>query len=480
MQILHVASELYPLVKTGGLGDVLAALPPALRRAGIDARLLLPGFPDLLSGIRDQTFLADLGSGPGGVPARLRLGRVAGNEAPCYLIDAPALFDRPGSPYFGPDGRDWPDNHRRFALLGWAAAQAAIAGFAGWRPDIVHGHDWHAGLAPAFLAAAGRPAASVFTIHNLAFQGVFPAEIFGELQMPSSFFAIDGIEFYGQVSFMKAALQFADRITTVSPTYAREIRQPDLGAGFDGLLRARSADVSGILNGVDYEVWNPAADPHLPRPFDAAQPAGKREAKAALQREMGLGAEPGAPLFGAVTRLTGQKGFDLMLSAFDEVATNGGQLALLGSGERGIEQGFVRMAAEYPGRLAVRIGYDEALAHRIIGGADCILVPSRFEPCGLTQLYGLRYGALPLVRRTGGLADTVVDANEETLAHGTATGFTFEAPDVPALSGALRRALRLYRTPAAWSAVRHRAMTRRFGWDEAAAQYAALYQSLTR
>ena len=478
MRVLHVASELYPLVKTGGLGDVLAALPPALHARGIDARLLLPGFPAIRGGIAGLQPVAEIGPAFGASFASVLCGRVPGSGVPAYVIDAPGLYDRPGNPYLGPDGRDWPDNFRRFALLGWAAAQAAEGLLGDWRPEIVHGHDWHAGLAAAYLAAAGRRAASVVTVHNLAFQGLFPPAVLPELRLPPHFFAIDGIEFYGQVSFMKAGLFFADRITTVSPTYAEEIRRPEHGAGLDGLLRARGAALRGILNGVDYAIWNPAADPNLPRPYDRDDPSGKALAKAALQAELGLAPRPEAPLFGAVTRLTQQKGFDLVLAALPEIAALGGQLALLGSGDADLEDGFRDLARRLPQEVGVRIGYDEALAHRIVGGADSILVPSRFEPCGLTQMYALRYGSPPLVRRTGGLADTVVDANERTLRDGIATGFVFETPDAPSFLAAARRAMALYAAPDAWAALGRQAMAQRFGWDEAAARYAALYREL--
>ncbi len=478
MRILYAASEIYPLVKTGGLADVTAALPPALRARGLDVRLLLPGLPGILSGLRETAPVAEFGAGAGLAGVTLRRGTVPDSGVPAYVIDAPDLYDRPGNPYLGPDGRDWADNHRRFALLGRIAARFAEGGIDGWQPAIIHGHDWHAGLAPAYLAAAGRPAASVFTIHNLAFQGLFPPEVLPELGLPDAFFAMEGIEFYGKVSFMKAGLQFADRITTVSPTYAREIQTPEHGAGLDGLLRARAAVVSGILNGVDYGVWNPAADPHLARPYDADDPAPKQAVKAALQAEAGIEPAPEAVLFGAVTRLTHQKGFDLVLAAAPEIVALGGQLVLLGAGDPELEDGFRALARRFPRAVSVRFGYDEAFAHRIMGGADIVLVPSRFEPCGLTQLYALRYGALPLVRRTGGLADTVVDADERSLRDGTATGFAFDRPDPDSLLAAARRAAATYRERPVWTAMQRRAMTRRFGWEAAAERYAALYAEL--
>jgi starch synthase len=476
--VLHVAAELYPWIKTGGLGDVIAALPPALAAAGVDVRLVLPGFSRLLDALefgqslRLRTpFLAER--------VRVALAFLPESGIAAYLIDHPPFYDRPGGPYQTADGSDWPDNHRRFALLGWVAAALAQGADPAWRPDIVHGHDWHAGLAPAYLRAAATPVPSVFTIHNLAYGGSFAAALFSGLALPAGFFAIDGVEFYGDVSFLKAGLFYADRLTTVSPTYAAEIQTPEFGMGFDGLLRGRAGALTGILNGVDPTVWSPNTDARLPQRYgleDAA--AGKAEAKAALARHFALENAADAPLFGAVTRLTWQKGFDLLLAALPGLVASGGRLALLGSGDAGLEAGFAAAAREYPGRVGVSLGYDEALSHLLVAGSDAILVPSRFEPCGLTQLYALRYGALPLARRTGGLADTVVDANAVTLAEGSATGFLFAEGTPAALLGALDRAIALYRDRASWQQMMRQAMTRDFSWDSAARRYLALYREL--
>ena len=479
MRVLHVASEAYPLVKTGGLGDVAAALPPAQCAAGAEARLVVPGYPAVLAGLADIEPVAALPPYAGAPDARLVLGRLPPAGPPTFAVVAPALYERPGDPYLGPDGHDWPDNHRRFALLGRTAAAVATTT---WPADVVHAHDWHAGLAPAYLRAfadggAAVPA-SVFTIHNLAFPGIFPPEVLAETGLPADFFAIDGLEYYGQVSFMKAALFYADRITTVSPTYAREIQQPEQGMGFDGLLRHRAADLVGILNGVDYTVWNSETDPLLAAPYGADDPGGKVATKEALQKAMGLAPDAAAPVFGVVSRLTSQKGLDLVLAAINDLIAAGAQLALLGTGAPALEDGFRRAAAANPQRIAVRIAYDETVAHRIVGGADAIVVPSRFEPCGLTQLFGLRYGTLPLVRRTGGLADTVVDATDATLADGTTTGFVFDDASTPAFMAALARALALYSDRAAWTRLQRRAMTRDFSWAGAARRYLALYNDL--
>jgi len=476
LRILHAAAELYPWVKTGGLGDVLAGLPSALAAEGADVRLVLPGFAAFLDSF-ELTEITRLRTPF--MPERVRIveARLPESGIAAYLVDHPPFYDRPGNPYQAPDGSDWPDNHRRFALLSWAAAALAQGADANWRPDLVHCHDWHAGLAPAYLRLAGSAVPSIFTVHNLAYGGWYPAAVFADLGLPPEFFSINGVEFYGGVSLMKAGLFYADRLTTVSPTYAREIQTPAFGWGFDGLLRGRADVLRGILNGVDPLVWSPGSDALLPQPYgvdDAA--AGKGAAKAALQRRFGLTAE--RPLFGAVTRLTGQKGFDLLLAALPGLLALGASLVLLGSGDGGLEAGFAAAAQAYPGRVGVTLGYDEALSHLITAGSDAILVPSRFEPCGLTQLYALRYGALPVVRRTGGLADTVVDANALTLADGSATGFVFEEEMPDALLAAVQRAIELYGDQASWRRVMRQGMTRDFSWGAAARQYMALYREL--
>jgi starch synthase len=482
LRVLYAAAELYPWVKSGGLGDVTAALPPALAALGAEVRLLLPGFPGFLDAFPGIADAARLHTPFASERVRVGLGRVPDSGIDAYLIDQPAFYDRPGNPYAGPDGRDWPDNHRRFGLFGWIAAALARGADPLWRPDIVHAHDWHAGLAPAYVAAtppASKPAATVFTIHNLAYQGLFPAASFPELALPPGFFATDGVEFHGAISFIKAGLFYADRLTTVSPTYAREIRTPAFGHGLDGLLRSRAGVLTGILNGVDTRIWDPRRDTMLPQPYgpeDAG--AGKRAAKAALRRRLGLEAREDVPLFGVVSRLTPQKGLDLLLAGLPELVAGSGQLAVLGSGDADLESGFASAAAAYRGRVAVEIGYDEALSHLIIGGSDAVLVPSRFEPCGLTQLYALRYGTLPLVHRVGGLADTVVDATAVSLADGTATGFAFDGDSPQALITAIERAVRLFREPQLWRRVMQRAMAQDFSWEAAARRYRALYQDL--
>ncbi len=478
-RVLQVSAELFPLLKTGGLADVAGALPAALVAAGAEPRLLAPGFPAIREALTQECAVAPVALPWSEGRAALLRGRLPGFDMPVYVLDAPGLFDRPGNPYADAAGIAYADNHRRFALLGLAAARLAEGVDAAWRPDIVHAHDWHAGLACAHVAASRSrrrtEAKTVFTIHNLAYQGLFPAELFCELGLPPTHYAVEGLEFYGQVSFMKAGLHFAEAITTVSPSYAREIQTPEQGCGLDGLLRHRAGVLHGVLNGVDYGVWSPAQDIAIAARYSADDAAGKAACKAALQRECGLAVQPGSPLFGIVSRLTEQKGLPLVLEALPELLDAGGQLVVLGSGDARLEAEFGAAAARHPGRVARRTGMDEALAHRIVAGSDVMLVPSRFEPCGLTQLYGLSYGALPLVHRVGGLADTVVDSTLEDLAAGTATGFVFDAFNADAYRRALRRAFALWSRPEFWARVRSSAMRQRFAWSDAARRYVDLY-----
>lgn len=476
LKVLHAAAEVFPLVKTGGLADVVGALPPALARAGADVRLLLPGLPAIIHAVTQQHTVREIGAAFGAARVTLRRGELPGSHVPAYVIDAPYLYRRGGGPYRDASGAEWSDNLQRFALLGWVGAQLAAGGLDdAWAPDVLHAHDWHAALACAYLAA--HPAtrcASVFTVHNLAYQGQFPLADFALLGLPASFAQPSGIEFHGRLALMKAGLKFAQRVTTVSPGHAREIATPEFGFGMDGVIRDRGADVSGILNGVDTAVWNPRTDDALAANYDAGALEGKAACKRALQIESRLEAQDAAPLFGIVGRLTPQKGVDLLLAALPALLDCGAQLLVLGSGDRDLEVALRAAAGAHPGRVAAHIGYDEALAHRLIAGADAILVPSRFEPCGLTQMYGLRYGTLPLVRRVGGLADTVVDAGDTE----RATGFVFDDATPQALAAAIARTAAAYRTRALWRAIIQRAMTQDFSWDAAAASYLALYADI--
>lgn len=476
MRVLQVCAEVFPLLKTGGLADVTGALPSALEALGAEPRLLLPGFDAVLAGLKDPVAVAELAP-HGAVPgATLLYGELPAARARGYVVDAPGLYRRPGGPYADAFNHPFGDNHLRFARLGWAAAELALGIDGWWRPALVHAHDWHAGLAPACVRATQAPVATLFTIHNLAYQGAFAPHCFGELGLPGGFFGINGLEAHGALNFMKAGLYFADHISTVSPSYAREIQHPEQGVGLDGLLRSRAGVLHGILNGVDDSVWNPASDALIAQPYDARHLAGKARCKTALQTALGLADDPKAPLFVIVSRLTEQKGLHLVQELLPSLVERGAQLALLGTGQPGMEAAFRDMAGRWPQQLAVRIGYDEALAHQLLAGGDIIMVPSHFEPCGLTQLYGLKYGTLPLVRRVGGLADTVTDASLENLDAGEATGFVFDEFGTAGLDRAVRRALALYRRRADWKAVQRTAMARRHDWGVAAGHYLGVYR----
>jgi starch synthase len=476
LKVLSVASEIFPLVKTGGLADVVGALPAALAPEGVEIRTVVPAYPAVLAKLADAETAHDYADLFGG-PARVLAGRAAGLEL--FAIDAPHLFNRPGNPYLGPDGLNWPDNARRFAALGRVGADIGLGAIDAFRPEVVHAHDWQGALAPAYLHYADGPRpGTAITIHNIAFQGHFPSSVFGELGLPPYAFTIDGVEYFSGVGYLKAGLQLSDRITTVSPTYAREIMTPEFGMALDGLLRARAAVVQGIVNGIDDTVWNPASDPALAQPYSALRIDMRVRNKTALQTRMGLAPGVDRPLLGVVSRLSDQKGLDLLLQALPGVIANGGQLALLGSGEPSLEAGFTAAAAARPDSVGCVLGYDEKLAHLIQAGADFIVVPSRFEPCGLTQLCALRYGAPPIVARVGGLADTVIDANEAATAAGVATGVQFYPPSVESLTYALGRALALGRDPAALRRVRLNGMRSDVSWRGPAKRYAALYRDL--
>ena len=482
LKVLHVAAEAHPLIKTGGLADVAGALPAALAAQGADARLLLPGYPGVLAALHASGALQPIGAplGPAFGAARVALlrARMPGSGVPVYVIDAPWLYARAGNPYVGANALPWEDNYLRFGLLGWIAAQLAAGGLdPDWHPDVVHAHDWHAGLAPVYLRAhPARFARSVFTIHNLAFQGRFALETAAPLGLPAALLTPELLEFHGDLSFMKGGLTCADRVTTVSPTYAREILTAEFGEGLDGAIRSHAAQLSGILNGVDTEHWNPVTDKLIEHHYDAQKLAGKAANKRALRVEWGLKVGAHGPLFAVVSRLTGQKGLDLLLDAAADALARDAQLVVLGSGEKHLEDAFMALAARHPGQVAVRIGFDEALSHRVFAGADAIIVPSRAEPCGLTQLYGLRYGTVPVVRRVGGLADTVID---EAGGAG-ATGFVFDYADAPALTAALLRAIDAFKHPKRWRTLMRAGMETPVSWEPAANAYLALYDGLMR
>jgi starch synthase len=477
--VLFVASEAYPLIKTGGLGDVCGSLPPALASLGAEVRLLLPAYRDVLARLAAVQHLTDIYVAEVNLNVSLLEATLPSTRVPVWLLDCPPAYDRPGNPYLDARGQPWGDNAQRFALLARVATRIAQGslGFA-WRPDVVHCHDWQAGLVPALLAQEPERPATVFTIHNLAYQGVFPRSTFVALQMPEPLWSLDGVEFHGQLSFIKGGIAFADCLTTVSPTYAREIQTPAFGCGLDGLLRHHGGHLRGILNGIDADEWNPQDDRHLVMGYSAERLADKLPNKRALQEQAGLPREARTALIGNVGRLVGQKGIDLVLAALPQLMQLPVQIVLLGTGEASYERVLRAAAARYPERLAVIIGYDEHLAHRIQAGADMCLMPSRFEPCGLSQLYSLRYGTVPIVHRVGGLADTVVDSNPVNLAADAATGVVFDEPTAPALVAAVERALALYRQPTIWRAIQHTGMRQDFSWRHSAAEYLKLYDDL--
>lgn len=472
-RVLSVASEAVPLVKTGGLADVVGALPGALAGQGWQMRVMIPAYRGVLARLSQPR---EVWADPAlfGGPARLVLGRVGTVEV--MALDAPHLYNREGGPYAGAFG-DFADNPERFAALCWAAAAVARDGDSGdWRPDVVHAHDWQGGLAPAYLRYYGGAAKTVITVHNIAFQGHAAAGRLGTLRLPAAEFHREGLEYWGNISTLKAGLMTADAITTVSPRYAEELMRPEFGLGLEGVIAARSGVLHGILNGIDDGIWNPATDPAI-EPYSPRGMAGKARNRAALLAEFGLEAVPG-PLAILVSRLTHQKGIDLIPEALDGFIAAGGGLCILGSGDPWAEAAMQGLVARHPGRVGMRMGYDEALSHRMFGGGDAVLVPSRFEPCGLTQLYGLRYGCLPLVAATGGLADTVIGASPAALAAGAATGVVFHPVDALALRQALRLLCELYADRATWAAMQRRAMKADLGWGASAARYGDLYESL--
>ena len=474
IRVLSAVSEIYPLVKTGGLADVAGALPSALAKNDVDVTSLVPGYPAVMRSLESgEEILAepDLFGGP----ARLLSSRASGLNL--LVIDAPHLFERRGGPYAGPDGHDWPDNAFRFGALGWIAAKIGAGQIPAFVPDIVHCHDWQAALAPAYLAyGEGRPCPSVVTIHNLAYQGQFPAGLLNALRLPPNSFQIDGVEYYGAIGFLKAGLQFAGRITTVSPTYAREIQTPEHGFGLDGLLRARAHVLSGITNGIDANVWNPSSDGRIPATYSRSTLERRGINKAELQRRFGLEHDPSSLVFGVVSRLVPQKGIDLVADAAPFLVERGAQMALLGTGDADLEHRLVSLAAAHPGRISSMIGYDENLAHLIQASVDVLLVPSRSEPCGLTQLCALRYGAVPVVGKVGGLADTVADPEDSS----EPTGFHFSPVDPAAFEHALRRVCQAWLDKPIWRRLQLNGMRTDVSWRKSAEQYARLYSDLVQ
>ncbi|MGH8727547.1 MAG: glycogen synthase GlgA [Burkholderiales bacterium] len=472
MKILFAVSEAAPLVKTGGLGDVAFALPPALAKRGLDVRLIIPGYPEALRGEINASWKLD--SLPGYPPARL-LEAIWPNGLTAFVVDCPKLYERDGGPYQDAHGHDWPDNARRFALFCHAAVELAKNSLP-WRPDIIHCNDWPTGLVPAYARLRPNMAvATVMTVHNLAYQGVFPAPAFGDLHLPAHAFDVNGLEFYGKLSFLKAGVYYADRLTTVSPSYAKEIQTVENGWGLHGLLRARANELTGILNGIDTRAWNPLRDPFIHRRYSPARLEGKAACKAALQKECGLEPAADVPLFGVVSRFTDQKGLDLVFEIAGAMTEFPGQLALLGEGDPYLIRAFNDLAKTHPGKISMTAGFDETAAHRIIAGADMFLMPSRFEPCGLSQMYSQRYGTVPIVRAAGGLLDTVEDFSQDPE---TATGFIFYQPSATDLFSTAQKAVQAFRDKPVWQRLQQNGMRKDFGWEKSARAYQAIYSKL--
>jgi starch synthase len=475
LRILYVTSECAPWVKTGGLGDVSAALPAALAALGHDVRVLMPAYRAVLAALGARRVVARLAAAAR-LPPAVVLGARLPSGVPAWLVHCPALYDRDGGPYQDASGADWADNALRFGLLAYAAVALARRGGRVWRPQLIHGNDWQAGLVPAYLHYyAGPRPATLQCVHNLAFQGLFPPQAVEALGLPAASFAPQDVEFFGRLSFLKAGLRFADAIVAVSPTYAREIQREPLGFGLQGLLAERGADLHGIVNGIDLREWDPARDPLIARTYDAARLEAKQDDKRALQDAMGLPRDGAAMLFGFVARLTEQKGADLLPALAPRLAAVGAQLAVLGTGDAALEHAVAQAARAHPRSCAARIGFDEALAHGVMAGADAFLMPSRFEPCGLNQMYGQRYGTPPVAHATGGLCDTIVDADPASLADGSASGFLFRAPVAEAFWDAIARARAAWHDAPLWRALQRNGMAKDFGWEASARAYARLY-----
>jgi starch synthase len=480
LKVLFVTSEVAPLIKTGGLADVSGALAGALMGLGVDLRVLVPGYPQILDALKTRGKAANLPSLPGVPPAMLVASKLP-TGVPLLVVDS-AIYLRGGGPYQDQSGNDWPDNDLRFGLLSYIGALLSTQDSPfPWRPDIVHCNDWQTALIPAYLnynLAARQRARTIVTIHNLAFQGIFAPQTVARIGLPPEALAMDGVEYYGSMSFLKGGLQFADRVTTVSPSYAEEIKHEPLGMGMHGLLAQRGDMLAGILNGIDTDAWDPESDPYIERYYNASRLAAKQDNKRALQLRMGLDDAPDEPLFGVVSRLTQQKGHDLTADIARQLVRLPAQLVVLGSGDIPLQQRFQALAAEFPGRIAVRIGFDEGLSHQIEAGADIFLMPSRFEPSGLNQMYSQRYGTPPVVHATGGLRDTVVDTNPDTLKKRQATGFVFTPLDASLLLETCRRAATAFHDKKLWRQLQKYGMARDFSWEARARQYLELYRSL--
>jgi starch synthase len=478
MKILFASSEATPLIKTGGLADVAGSLPAALNHIGQDCRLILPGYPEVLEKADNLERLTQLEIAGESSPVQFLQGSYGPHKVPLYVVDAPHRFNRPGSPYLSPEGINWPDNAERFSLFCHAVVEIALDRIDNhWVPDVVHANDWQTGLIAPLLSIEEKRPATLFTIHNLAYQGLFDHATFKRLRLPENLWSYHHLEFYDQLSFIKGGIALSDRVTAVSPSYAEEIKTAEFGYGLEGLLSHRKDHFTGVLNGIDYHEWDPLNDPHIDTPYCAERFSNKHNNKLALQREYGLPEDKNIQLFGYIGRLVDQKGVDLILQVLPGIMDAGAQMVMLGSGNKDLEHALEKISNRYHSRIGVFIGYDEVLSHRIEAGCDCFIMPSRFEPCGLNQMYSLRYGTVPIVRRTGGLADTVVDVNPTTLSNGNATGFVFEDADGESLWGAVEHAINFYRRSATdWEILARTGMQQDFSWETSAQHYLELYQ----
>ncbi len=489
MRILFVTSEAFPLIKTGGLADVSGSLPAALQDINADVRILIPGYPAVLNKLANPRFLTTISNLPNVGAVNLIIGEMPETKVPVMAIESVGLYQRDGGPYVDATGKDWEDNPTRFGILSLVAAILSDekSPLADWVPDITHCNDWQTGLTPAFMHFMSarrtqmKQAKSVLSIHNLAFQGCYGAEWVGRLGLPADSYQINGVEYYGQLSFLKAGIFYADGLSTVSPNYAKEIQTEAYGFGMQGLLTARGKEIHGILNGLDTQEWNPATDPYLAKHYDVNNLDGKQAVKQALQNKLGLKVQAETPLLGVVSRLTYQKGLDMLLSCAEAlIKEHNCQLALLGSGDTNFEQGYRELAKRFPNQVSVTIGYNEELSHQIMAGCDIFIMPSRFEPCGLNQMYGLRYGTPPIVTNTGGLADSVQDCNEINLKNKTATGFVMPKADPKALVSAIARALSFYQDESKWKSIKENGMRQNLDWTKSAKAYLTMYQALLK
>jgi starch synthase len=482
LRILFVSSEAHPLIKTGGLADVVGALPAALHRLKTDARILIPGYPRVLEKAVNLTPVATLDYLPQIGSATLLQGEMPDTRTPVYVIQHPVLYERDGTPYQDTNAQDWMDNPLRFGILSHVAAVLG-SGFSplAWKPDILQCNDWQSGLAPVILHFFKTShAKTVLGIHNLAYQGNFEDAWVGRLGLPPQSYQPAGLEFYGHLSFLKAGISYSDAIITVSPNYAKEIQTAEYGYGMEGLLTAHRAKLHGILNGIDTKEWNPAIDPFLSRNYDHTELNKKNANKKALQDRLGLDIDPNVPLLAVVSRMAYQKGLDILLNCASNLIRDGAQLAVLGSGDPTLEHGFNQLATAHPGRVSVTIGYNEPLSHQIMAGSDIFLMPSRYEPCGLNQLYGLAYGTPPVVRRTGGLADSVHNIDPHAPNLGKASGFTFEKANEADFLVATRRAIAAFHDKRTWNRIQQNGMKQDLGWIPGARKYLAIYRNLLK